>query len=138
MKHISHLCRIQLGWQTPQLAIQITPIKWGIGCSWGKRKYSVTLGPVTVVLCAYFVDTFKCNLTLNDNRNAHDRCSYMSAISGLEVRTYRDRTKGNHAFYSFHRGKINVATFWSYPNAKAFARGMAYGRNDNNPELYHE
>jgi len=36
------------GWATPQILIQISPFRWGIGVGFGSRKIGVCLGPLSV------------------------------------------------------------------------------------------
>ena len=39
-----------VGWRTPQLLIQITPLSWGIGGAGHKTKLAFQLGPIAFAL----------------------------------------------------------------------------------------
>lgn len=53
-----------------------------------------------------------------------DRVKHLSALSGLDVFIRYDE-KGT--IYVFANGKDDVAAFYTYKKAKAFATGVAYG-----------
>lgn len=51
LKRKKHHCRyIQAGCRTPQILIQVIPLKWGIGGGFGTGKLSVIIGPISIVL----------------------------------------------------------------------------------------
>ena len=54
-----------------------------------------------------------------------DRCEYLSDLSNLNVVVRRER-KGCNVFI-FLCGDKEVAAYWSYKKAKAFAKGVQWG-----------
>ena len=41
---------VSIGWNTPQVQLQISPFKWGFGGGIGNRRVSLFLGPIAVVV----------------------------------------------------------------------------------------
>jgi len=39
-----------VGWRSPQLKIQITPLAWGYGYGFGDGRLSLRLGPIALAL----------------------------------------------------------------------------------------
>ncbi len=59
-----------------------------------------------------------------------DRVKTLARISGLLVRAWRDPHKNNHNVFEFFRGDHVIKTVYTYPKAKVFAEGVAFGRRE--------
>lgn len=59
-----------------------------------------------------------------------DRLKFLSQLSGLTV-DLRVDSKGK--CYVFRRGNYDVAAYYTYKKARAFADGVNYARSESNP-----
>lgn len=48
-----------IGWRSPQILIQITPLQWGLGGCFGEGKYGLHFGPVALVVYVSFKVEFE-------------------------------------------------------------------------------
>ncbi len=53
-----------------------------------------------------------------------DRCEHLSDLTGLNVIVRREKSQN---IYVFLDGDTEVAAYWTYKKAKAFAMGVNYG-----------
>ena len=49
MKHDNYgVAFVEAGWECPQIQIQVTPFKWGLGAGAGTNRVSLLVGPVAI------------------------------------------------------------------------------------------